>query len=112
MTAGDTITRSGELDLDEVWIHQDNNCGNLKKLVADNEGKVEMARGCCGLASAAPLPEGEDPSRNAIGLLRSTAAGVSAKELCVKYNIETARDYALRSRQGLNGLRQYGQVIP
>jgi hypothetical protein len=37
---------------------------------------------------------------------------VSAKSLCVQYGIETARDYMLRSRQGLNGLRQYGHAIP
>lgn len=110
VTTGNTITRSGTLDTDEVWIHQDDNCAKLKKLVSENAGKVEMARGCCGLPSARPVP-GEAPS-NAVGLLRSLVTGTSATELCVKYGIETARDYALRSRQGLNGLRQYAQPVP
>jgi hypothetical protein len=36
----------------------------------------------------------------------------SVRSLIRKYGIETARDYALRSRQGLNVLRQQGAAVP
>ena len=40
------------------------------------------------------------------------STGLSARGLIEKYGIETARDYAQRSRRGLNILRQHGQAVP
>ena len=40
------------------------------------------------------------------------SSGLSARGLIEKYGIETARDYAIRSRRGLNILRQHGKAVP
>ena len=79
--------------------------------MTDYAGKVELQRAMCHLPGPNPTPPGE-ASSNAIGLLRSVTPGVSARKLCEEYKIETSREYLLRSRQGLNGLRQYAQPIP
>ena len=69
----------------------------MKKLLADHAGKVSL-----------------DLEGPPFYLLRSLdkAGGVSARKLVAEYQIETARDYAQRSRAGLNMLRQQGKAVP
>eukprot|EP01050_Picozoa_sp_SAG11_P007827 SAG11_NODE_663_length_7869_cov_146.101158_6_plen_75_part_00 len=67
----------------------------MQKLLAEQAGKVVL-----------------DIEGPPFWLLRSVVANVSARQLIKQYGIETAREYALRSRRGLNVLRQHGEPVP
>ena len=85
------------VDLDVALVCRDNNRAKMEKLLAEQIGNVTL-----------------DITGPPFYLLRSlkSANGVSARRLVKQYGIETARDYALRSRRGLNVLRQQGKPVP
>ena len=96
------------MNLDQAWIHQDHNCPALKEMLADHP-EVKMDYAGCQLPPT--IPGGND-ANNAILRAVSSDPAVSVRALCKQYGIELARDYIVRSRRGLNGLRQYGAPIP
>ena len=93
------LMKLATLDIDRTFVHWDNNEAKMKQLMAAHNATLQL-----------------DLIGPPFWLLRSLDKGAdgstSARALIRKYNIETARDYAVRSRQGLNVLRQHGAAVP
>jgi hypothetical protein len=81
------------IDLDASWAHWDNNGKKVHTLLHENPG-VELA---------VPGPP--------FYYLKATQPGVSVRALFAKYKIESARNYILRSRVGLNKIRAAGSCV-
>lgn len=81
------------IDLDASWAHWDNNREKVHTLLAENPA-VKLV---------VPGPP--------FYYLQATAPGVSVRALFAKYKIESARNYILRSRIGLNKIRAAGSCV-
>ena len=84
------MLKMATVDIDRTFVHWDYNTKKVEALLSDHPEVV--------------VDVGGPP----FYLLRSTDASVSVRALVAKYEIETARQYAMRSREGLNLLRNYG----
>eukprot|EP00040_Diaphanoeca_grandis_P023755 m.129701 g.129701 ORF g.129701 m.129701 type:complete len:436 (+) comp29420_c0_seq1:145-1452(+) len=87
------MMRSAVVDIDRTFIHWDYNSEKVAQLLKDHPEVVV------------------DISGPPFYLLRSTSATTSVRDLCVKYEIETNREYIQRARQGSN-LMRHMQVPP
>jgi hypothetical protein len=96
---GFPLMKLATLDIDRTFVHWDNNRAKMQRLLADHNDTIDVEIQGPPFWLVRSLDKGKDGSTSARALLR-------------KYGIETARDYALRSRQGLNLLRQRGAVVP
>jgi len=81
------------IDLDASWAHWDGNTAKVHQMMADHP-ELELV---------VPGPP--------FYYIRSTSVGVSVRQLFAKYKIETARNYILRSRIGLNRIRAQGGCV-
>jgi predicted amidohydrolase len=84
------------IDLDRTLVHKDYMREKVKRLLAEQEGKAAMEKDW--------HPEGWF-------MLRATAPGISIRELCSQYGIETLRDYRSRSRAQINERRRKGLPV-
>lgn len=118
------------LDIDRTFVHWDNNKVKMEQLLADCKSPLAclaialafstlaLTRRESGDALLLPFADVGKVDLEVTGppffLLRvvDKSSGLSARRLTKKYGIETARDYAQRSRRGLNILRQHGQAVP
>jgi hypothetical protein len=84
------------LDLDRTLVHHNFNEAKVNKLLGEHRGAVEVERSF---------------AAEAWSLLRATKPGVSVRELCRRYQIETLREYRQRSREQINAARRQGGKI-
>lgn len=84
------------LDLDRALIHTNFNSEKVAKLLAEHEGEVIQERFY---------------DMESWYLLRAVKPGVSVRELCREYEIETLRQYQHRSRRQIDEIRQAGGVV-
>ena len=84
------------LDLDRTFIHTNFNSEKVAKLLEEHKG--EVIQECF-------------YQMEAWYLLKSVKPGVSVRELCREYKIETLRQYQHRSRQQINEVRQNGGIV-
>ena len=104
-----------DLDRTAVFGHDGYNdaCDKVQKMAAEHPGAIVYERPGCDLdergvpASPKPIDHGSN-----VMLLRANRTGVSVRALLRQYGIETAREYKLRSRRGLNSLRSAGMPVP
>ena len=97
-------------------------CAKLAELVAENPGAVRIEQPGCGMDERGrPLhPAPIDGGGNTMVLRAALPAakkgggggGGGVRALLARYGIETAREYKMKSRQGLNALRSAGRAIP
>ena len=85
--ADGALMMHAELDLDRTFIHQDNNCGKLKKMCADHAGKLVVEIDGCnsggtGHPGCALATHPDDPEQNGIMLVRAVDRSVSVRALC------------------------------
>ena len=81
------------IDLDASWAHWDNNIKKVHTLLAENP-TVKLV---------VPGPP--------FYYLQATDPSVSVRDLFAKYKVESARNYILRSRIGLNQIRAAGSCV-
>jgi beta-ureidopropionase len=86
------------LDLDLTIVHKDFTREKVDKLMFEQKGRVEL------------LPTPGD--MEGWFVLRAIAPGVSVRDLCKQYQIETLREYRQRSRNELNALRKADKPVP
>ena len=86
----------GTLDLDRTFVHTNFNGAKVKRLLAEQEGKVAVER------TFGP---------EAGWLLKATRSGARVRDLCKKYGIETLREYRHRSRRQIDAARARGDRI-
>lgn len=84
------------IDLDRTFVHLDFNKDKVEKLLREHAGEVELE---------------SFPGSKAWYLLRSIRPGVLVRELCVRYRIETLREYQHRSRDQINEARKARKKI-
>ena len=84
------------LDLDRTLVHKDFTKEKVDKLLREHPGEVGEER---------PL------DMENWYLLRSLKPGISARDLCKQYQIETLREYRQRSREKINDARAKGNRI-
>ncbi len=87
---------SATLDLDRTFIHFDFNREKVNKLLKDHEGAVELEK---------------KYDMEGWWLLHACKPGVKVRALCEQYQIETLRQYRLRSRKQINQARKQGERI-
>ena len=85
--ADGALMMHAEFDLDRTFIHQDNNCGKLKKMCADHAGKLVVEIDGCnsggtGHPGCALATHPDDPEQNGIMLVRAVDRSVSVRALC------------------------------
>jgi alpha-L-fucosidase len=85
------------LDLDLTIVHTDFTGDKIAKLLQEHQGEIERVPGIGGM-------EGWY-------VLRATKPGVRARDLCKQYQIETLREYRLRSREQINERREKGEKV-
>ena len=87
----------------------------IAQMAKEHPGDIVYERPACGLDErGVPLsPRPIDGGSNVM-LLRANRSrtDVSVRALLEEYQIQTSREYKLRSRQGLNSLRSAGAPIP
>ena len=84
------MLKMAHVDIDRTFVHWDHNRDKVAQLLSDHPEVVKDVEG------------------PPFWLLRSTDPATSVRALCKQYQIETAREYIHRSREGLNRLRNYG----
>ena len=84
------------LDLDRTLIHTNFNTEKVAKLLEEHKGEVVQEHYY---------------NMESWYLLKSVKSGVSVRELCKKYKIETLRQYQHRSRRQINEVRKTGGII-
>ena len=84
------------LDLDRTLIHKNFTAEKVARLLAEHKGEVELERDY-------PMEEWF--------LLRAVKPGISVRDLCRQYQIETLRAYRQRSREQINDARKTGKRI-
>jgi beta-ureidopropionase len=84
------------LDLDRTFVHVNFNEEKIKKLTREHAVEIEIER---------------DYPAEGWWLLRALKPGVSVRELCRQYAIETLRDYQHRSRRQIHEARGAGRRI-
>ena len=84
------------LDLDRTLIHTNFNGEKMARLLQEHVGEAVQER----------FYEMESWH-----LLRATKPGVSVRDLCKEYQIETLREYLHRSRKQIDEIRQSGGVV-
>jgi len=87
------------LDLDRAFAHQDFNREKVKKMIAEQNDKIEVERDLNN-EDLAPW-----------WLFKAVKPGVKVRELLKKYGIEMLRDYQHRSRKQINEARIKGERI-
>jgi len=84
------------LDLDRTLIHTNFDTEKVSKLLEEHKGEVEQEKYY---------------EMESWYLLRAVKPGISARELCREYEIETLREYQHRSRRQINETRKTGGKI-
>jgi len=84
------------LDLDRTLIHTNFNTEKVAKLLEEHKGEVVQEHYY---------------EMESWYLLKAVKPGVSVRELCKKYKIETLRQYQHRSRKQINEVRKNGGII-
>jgi hypothetical protein len=84
------------LDLDRTFIHTNFTDEKVKKLLSEHKGEVEQEHFY---------------RMESWYLLRSTKPGLSVRDLCAQYQIETLRQYQHRSRQQIDQARKVAKKI-
>ena len=93
-----------DVDLDRTFVHTDYNGDKVAKLLSDHAGDVVDE------AETEPLYKESN-----FHLLSRTEAGaqkgISVRALLEQYDIESLRDYQIRSRQVINRARQNNGLV-
>jgi hypothetical protein len=84
------------LDLDRTLIHTNFNTEKVAKLLEEHKGEIVQEHYY---------------DMESWYLLKSVKPGISVRELCKKYEIETLRQYQHRSRRQINEVRETGGII-
>ncbi len=85
------------LDLDLTLVHFDFNREKIRRLLKEYKGEVEL------VPHVGEMEEWY--------VLRALKPGVRVRDLCVRYQIETLREYRHRSRDQINERRKAGKTV-
>ena len=128
-TIHDCGVRTGTLDLDATWVHENGpgplNCGAIAAMCKDHPGVFELAIPSCGQfwnhlkpcdvgCSCGQVAPGESvKTDNSVFVVRSKQPEkFSVRAAFRRYGVVPYHDYIKGSRQGLNALRQARADIP
>jgi predicted amidohydrolase len=87
----DILISRAVVDLDKVICHQNFNTDNIRRMIEENPGKIEIEARY---------------EREEWIILRSLSPGISARALCKQYNIEWLTAYQKRSRDFIEASRR------
>jgi hypothetical protein len=88
------------VDLDATLVHKDFTGEKIKKLLKEHQGEVALDE-----------QFNNELNRENWYLVKALKPGVRVRELLKQYDIETLRDYQIRSRQEINAIRAKGGKV-